>query len=64
MCGRVRLSTDYSEIKMGLNFDSAAPAPNMEASWNTPPAGPMLVATYTEDGKRISQVPGDFCPLG
>ena len=34
MCGRVRLSTDYSEIKIGLNFNSAAPAPNMEASWN------------------------------
>jgi hypothetical protein len=26
MCGRVRLSSDYSEIKIRLMFDAAAPA--------------------------------------
>jgi hypothetical protein len=28
MYGRVRLSSDYSEIKIKLMFDAAAPAPN------------------------------------
>jgi hypothetical protein len=30
MCGRVRLSSDYSEIKIKLKFDLDAPAPNFE----------------------------------
>jgi hypothetical protein len=28
MCGRVRLSSDYSEIKIRLKFAADAPAPN------------------------------------
>jgi hypothetical protein len=28
MCGRVRLSSDYSEIKIWLKFAPDAPAPN------------------------------------
>jgi len=55
MCGRVRLSNDYSEIKIRLRFDANAPAPNLRASWNIPPTGDMLVATYTADGRRISE---------
>jgi hypothetical protein len=47
MCGRVRLPTDYSEIKIRLRFDETAPAPNFAPSWNTPPTGDILVATYT-----------------
>jgi len=56
MCGRVRLSNDYSEIKIRLRFDAEAAAPNLRASWNIPPTGDMLVATYTADGKRISEI--------
>jgi putative SOS response-associated peptidase YedK len=44
MCGRVRLSSDYSEIKIRLKFDLDAPAPNFEPDWNKPPTAPMLVA--------------------
>jgi putative SOS response-associated peptidase YedK len=55
MCGRVRLSNDYSEIKIRLRFDANAPAPNLRASWNIPPTADMLVATYTADGRRISE---------
>jgi putative SOS response-associated peptidase YedK len=55
MCGRVRLSTDYSETKIRLRFDAVSPAPNIPASWNVCPTDPMLVATYAEDGRRISQ---------
>lgn len=55
MCGRVRLSTDYSETKIALKFDALAPAPNIPASWNVCPTDPMLVATRSEDGRRVSQ---------
>lgn len=56
MCGRVRLSTDYSEIKIRLKFDANYPAPNIPASWNVCPTDPMLVAMRSDDGKRIPQV--------
>jgi putative SOS response-associated peptidase YedK len=56
MCGRVRLASDYSEIKIRLKFGSTAPAPNFEPSWNVPPTGPMLVATYTKGGERVSEI--------
>jgi putative SOS response-associated peptidase YedK len=55
MCGRVRLSDDYSEIKIAVKFDAAYPAPNIPASWNICPTDPMLVAVRSEDGKRIPQ---------
>ena len=56
MCGRVRLSSDYSEIKIRLMFDPAAPSPNFEADWNKPPTAPMLVAIRSDDGKRIPKM--------
>lgn len=56
MCGRVRLSSDYSEIRIALKFDLDAPAPNFEADWNKPPTAPMLVAIRTEDGKRVPRM--------
>jgi putative SOS response-associated peptidase YedK len=56
MCGRVRLSSDYSEIKIRLKFDPAAPAPNFERDWNKPPTTPMLVAIRSIDGKRVPKM--------
>ena len=56
MCGRVRLASDYSEIKIRLKFGSNAPAPNFKPSWNTAPTDPMLVATYAKGGERISEI--------
>ena len=56
MCGRVRLSSDYSEIKIKINFDLDASAPNYEADWNKPPTEPMLVAIHSENGKRIPKM--------
>ena len=56
MCGRVRLSSDYSEIKIALKFDLDAPAPNFKPDWNKPPTEPMLVAIRSEDGKRIPKM--------
>jgi hypothetical protein len=42
MCGRVRLGTDFSQIRIKLKFDQAAAAPNVPASWNVCPTDPML----------------------
>jgi putative SOS response-associated peptidase YedK len=56
MCGRVRLSSDYSEIKIRLKFDLDAQAPNFEPDWNKPPTAPMLVAIRSVDGKRIPKM--------
>lgn len=56
MCGRVRLSSDYSEIKIKLKFDLDAPAPNFKADWNKPPSEPMLVAIRSESGKRVPKM--------
>jgi putative SOS response-associated peptidase YedK len=56
MCGRVRLVSDWSEIKLKLKFDANAPAPNFEADWNKPPTAPMLVAIRSIDGKRVAKM--------
>jgi putative SOS response-associated peptidase YedK len=56
MCGRVRLSSDFSEIKIKLKFDAGAAAPNFEADFNMPPTAPMLVAIRSQDGKRIPKM--------
>jgi putative SOS response-associated peptidase YedK len=56
MCGRVRLSSDYSEIKIRLKFSPHAPAPNFEPDWNKPPTEPMLVAIRSKDGERVPKM--------
>ncbi len=47
-------ASGFSEAKIRLGFDSET-APNIAPSWNTPPTGDTLVATYSADGKRISE---------
>lgn len=44
MCGRAKLPTDYSEIKIELRFDKRFPAPNFPASWNIAPTQGVLTA--------------------
>lgn len=56
MCGRVRLSSDYSEIKIKLKFAPNAPAPNYAPDWNKPPTEPMLVAIRSVDGQRVPKM--------
>ena len=56
MCGRVRLSSDYSEIKIRLKFSPDAPSPNFKPDWNKPPTEPMLVAIRSVDGARVPRM--------
>jgi putative SOS response-associated peptidase YedK len=37
MCGRVRLSSDVSEIKLVFSIPSHRPTPNFPPSWNIAP---------------------------
>lgn len=56
MCGRVRLSSDYSEIKIRLKFSPTSAAPNFEPDWNKPPTAPMLVAIRSVDDERVPKM--------
>jgi hypothetical protein len=56
MCGRVRLSSDYLEIKIRLKFAPNSVAPNFEPDWNKPPTAPMLVAIRSVDGERVPKM--------
>ncbi len=56
MCGRVRLSSDYSEIKIRLKFAPNSVAPNFEPDWNKPPTAPMLVAIRSVGGERVPKM--------
>jgi putative SOS response-associated peptidase YedK len=56
MCGRVHLSSDYSEIKIGLKLGEDAPATNARPNWNTAPTQDMLVVYLHPDTRqRVSE---------
>ena len=46
MCGRVRLSSDVSEIKLVFRSPPERPAPNFAASWNVAPTDPLPVVRH------------------
>jgi putative SOS response-associated peptidase YedK len=46
MCGRARLSSDVSEIKVAFRIPPERPAPNFPASWNVAPTDPLPVVRY------------------
>jgi putative SOS response-associated peptidase YedK len=57
MCGRVRLSTDFSQIKIRLKLDDIYPAPNYPARWNIPPTAKLLcVVRDPERGTRRAEM--------
>jgi putative SOS response-associated peptidase YedK len=41
MCGRARLSSDVSELKIAFGIPPARPTPNFAASWNVAPTDPV-----------------------
>jgi putative SOS response-associated peptidase YedK len=57
MCGRARLSSDVSEIKLVFSIPPERPAPNFAASWNVAPTDPLPVVRFdARDGQRSLDV--------
>jgi putative SOS response-associated peptidase YedK len=46
MCGRVRLSSDVSEIKLVFSIPPERPTPNFPPSWNVAPTDTLPVVRY------------------
>jgi putative SOS response-associated peptidase YedK len=57
MCGRVRLSSDVSEIKLAFSIPPQRPAPNIAPSWNVSPTDPLpVVRLDAKAGERSLDV--------
>ena len=57
MCGRARLSSDVSEIKIAFAVPPERPAANFAASWNVAPTDPLPVVRYdAKDHQRSLDV--------
>jgi putative SOS response-associated peptidase YedK len=46
MCGRARLSSDVSEIKVAFGIPPSRSTPNFAASWNVAPTDPLPVVRF------------------
>jgi putative SOS response-associated peptidase YedK len=46
MCGRVKLSTDFSEIKIAFRIPPEYPTPNLAPSWNVAPTDSLPIVRY------------------
>ena len=53
MCGRVRLSSEFSQIRLRLKLDDIFAPPNFQPRWNVPPSENLLcVVRDPERGTR------------
>jgi putative SOS response-associated peptidase YedK len=48
MCGRVRLSSDVTEIKLVFSIPPERPTPNIPPSWNVAPTDPHPVVRFDQ----------------
>ena len=46
MCGRAKLETDVSEIKIAFRFPPEYPTPNFAPSWNVAPTDNLPIVCY------------------
>jgi len=57
MCGRARLSSDVSEIKLTFSIPPERPTPNVAPSWNVVPTDPLpIVHCDAKEGTRALEV--------
>jgi putative SOS response-associated peptidase YedK len=57
MCGRARLSSDVSEIRIAFGIPPERPSPNFAPSWNVAPTDPLPVVRYdAKDHQRSLDV--------
>src|SRR6516165_205520 len=54
MCGRARLSSDVSEIKIAFGIPPERPAPNFPPSWNVAPTDSLPVVRYDAKARQRS----------
>jgi putative SOS response-associated peptidase YedK len=54
MCGRARLSSDVSEIKIAFAIPPERPALNFAASWNVAPTDPLPVVRFDPKERQRS----------
>ena len=54
MCGRARLSSDVSEIKLVFGIPPERPSPNFAASWNVAPTDPLPVVRFDPKERQRS----------
>jgi putative SOS response-associated peptidase YedK len=54
MCGRVRLSSDVSEIKLVFSIPPHRPTPNFPPSWNVAPTDPLPIVRFDPKARERS----------
>ena len=54
MCGRARLSSDVSEIKLVFGIPPDRPTPNFPPSWNVAPTDSLPVVRYDAEAEQRS----------
>ena len=65
MCGRARLSSDVSEIKLVFSIPPERPTPNISANWNAAPTEDLPVVRYdtTAGGRRLDVMRWGLVPF-
>lgn len=54
MCGRARLSSDVSEIKLVFSIPPERPTPNFAANWNVAPTDTLPIVRYDSAARQRS----------